>query len=479
MSLPDYDRYDGLGLAALVKNGDVSAGELLDEAIARTERLNPELNAVVMTHYDAAKAQIAAGLPPGPFEGVPFLLKDLHLLLDGTETTYGSRAYVGNLADHDSTLTERYKAAGLVIFGKTNSPEMGLSPSTEPALYGPTRNPWNTEHSSGGSSGGASAAVAAGILPVAHASDGGGSIRIPASAAGVFGMKPTRGRTPAGPDRGEGWSGMSSNHCVSRTVRDSAALLDATLGFAPGDPYDTPPPPGPYLAEVERDLAPLRFAMATDRPTGEGVDPDCVAAVQETAKLLTDLGHHVEEAAPRFDVPQMARHQLTIIAANVRLALRQRGEALGRELGIGDVEAVTAAMSEVAKAVDASAYAEALVYIHGLGRQMARFHERYDVLLTPVLGEPPAPLGRFTLDQADSTAYMAALHRYIPFTGLANMTGQPAMSMPLHWSEAGLPIGVHFVGRFGEEHTLFRLAGQLERARPWADKRPPVSAARV
>jgi amidase/6-aminohexanoate-cyclic-dimer hydrolase len=311
---------------------------------------------------------------------------------------------------------------------------------------------------------------------VAHASDGGGSIRIPASACGLFGLKPTRGRTPAGPDRGEGWSGMSANHCVSRTVRDSAALLDATMGFAPGDPYDTPPAPGPYLDEAARDPRPLRIALAVNRPTGEAIEPDCERAVAEAAGLLTDLGHEVEDAAPEFDVAQMAGHQLVIIAANVALALRQRSAALGREIAVGDVEAVTATMAEFAKKADSSAYAEALLYIHGLGRQMARFHERYDLLLTSVLGEPPAPIGKFTLDQTDTESYMAALHRYIPFTGLANMTGQPGMSVPLHWSAAGLPIGIHFVGRFGEEHTLFQLAGQLERAKPWAHRRPPVHA---
>lgn len=297
----DYGKYDGLGLAALVKRGEVAPVELLDEAIARTEAINPKINAVIMKHYDEARAQIARGLPDGPFKGVPFLLKDLHLLLEGTITTYGSALYQGYRAGHNSTLTQRYLDAGLVIFGKTNSPEFGLAGTTEPRLYGPTRNPWNLAHSAGGSSGGAAAAVAAGILPVANASDGGGSIRIPASACGLFGMKPTRGRTPMGPDRGEGWGGMSIAHVVSRSVRDSAAMLDATAGDAPGDPYAAPARARPFLDEVGAPTGKLRIAFSTRRPNGTESHPDVVKAVEEAARLCESLGHIVEEAAPEFD----------------------------------------------------------------------------------------------------------------------------------------------------------------------------------
>ena len=470
----DYGKHDGLGLAALVKRGDVTPAELLDEAIARTEALNPRLNAVVMKHYDEARAQIARGLPDGPFTGVPFLLKDLHLLLKDTVTTYGSALFEGNRADHNSTLTQRYLDAGLVVFGKTNSPEFGLAGTTEPRLYGPTRNPWNLAHSPGGSSGGAAVAVAAGILPFANASDGGGSIRIPASACGLFGMKPSRGRTPMGPDRGEGWAGMSIAHVVSRSVRDSAAALDATAGDAPGDPYAAPAQTRPWLAELGAPTGKLRIAFSTKRPNGTESHPDVVKAIEEAAKLCADLGHHVEEAAPAFEPEKISQHQATIVGANVALTLRQRAAQLGREAGPNDVERFTWLIAQAAAARNSTDYAEATLFMHQLGRKMAVFHETWDIYLSPTLSLPPVELGRLDMMTEDVGAYLRLSADYMPGTAPFNMTGQPSMSVPLHWNAASLPIGSMFTARYGDEATLFRLAAQLEEAKPWSEKRPPL-----
>ena len=471
---PDYDKYDGLGLAALVKRGDVTPADLLDEAISRAEKINPKINAIVMKHYDEARAQISRGLPDGIFSGVPFLLKDLHLLLKDTVTTYGSALFEGNKADHNSTLTERYLAAGLVIFGKTNSPEFGLAGTTEPRLYGATRNPWNLNHSPGGSSGGAAAAVAAGILPFANASDGGGSIRIPAAACGLFGMKPTRGRTPMGPDRGEGWAGLSISHVVSRSVRDSAAALDATAGDAPGDPYAAPAQARPFLQEVGAKPGRLRIAFTTQRSDGSACHPEVVAAVRETAALCNNLGHHVEEAAPAISREELSKHQATIVGANTGLTFRQRAAALGREVRQNDVEHITWLIAKAAETRNSTDYAEATLFIHRLGRQIAAFQEDYDVLLAPTLGVPPVPLGTLDMMTEDVGEYMRASYEYMPGTALANMTGQPSISMPLNWSAAGLPLGTMFTGRFGDEATLFRLAAQLEEAKPWAERRPAL-----
>lgn len=468
----EYEKYDALGLAELVRQRQVKPEELLDEAIARTERLNPAINAVALKHYDEARAQIGKGLPQGPFTGVPFLLKDLHLLLDGTVTTYGSALFRNNKADHNSTLTERYLAAGLVIFGKTNSPEFGLSVTTEPRLYGPTRNPWNVAHSAGGSSGGAAAAVAAGLVPVANASDGGGSIRIPAAACGLFGLKPTRGRTPMGPDRGEGWSGMSISHVVSRSVRDSAAMLDATHGPAGGDPYAAPHYAGSFLREVTTAPGKLRISFTTRRPNGTVAHKDVAAAIEATAKLLADLGHHVEDAAPALDVDEMTKHQGTIIGANTVLAVRNRASQLGRAATRDDIEVFTGLIMELAKTRSGADYAEALLYMHQTGRKFDAYHERYDVHLSPTLATPPLKLGMLDTMSNDVGAYLARSAEYVPNIGIYNMTGQPSMSVPLHWNAEGLPLGMMFTGRFGDDATLIRLAGQLEAARPWWDKRP-------
>jgi len=470
----EYEDYDALGLAELVNKGDVSPTELLNEAIERTEKFNPKLNAVVLKHYDEAKQLIADGLPNGPFKGVPFLLKDLHLLWKGTVTSFGSAAWDGYVADHNTTLTDRYLKSGLVIFGKTNSPELGLAGTTEPRLYGATHNPWNLEHSPGGSSGGAAAAVAAGILPLANASDGGGSIRIPASACGLFGIKPTRGRTPIGPDRGEGWGGMSISHAVSRTVRDSAALLDATTGEAPGDPYASPTPARSFLEEVSTPTGKLRIAFNTRRPDGSKPEAEVEQAILNAAKLCEELGHKVVEAAPTLDPQAMGDAQATLVGANVALTLQQRGEALGRGLTQNDVENITWLIAEAAKSRSSVDYANASLFIHQMGRLMATFMETHDVYLCPVLGTPPPKLGVLSMMTEDVGDYLESITRIMPYAGLFNMTGQPSMSVPLHWTSDGLPVGAMFTGRFGDDATLFRLAAQLEEALPWKNRRPKI-----
>jgi Asp-tRNA(Asn)/Glu-tRNA(Gln) amidotransferase A subunit family amidase len=468
-----FDREDGLGLADLVRRREVSPKELLDAAIARVEALNPKLNAVVTRMYDAARGTIGAGLPSGPFTGVPYLLKDIGVLYTGAVTSAGSRAFADAVADHDSEITIRLKRAGLVIFGKTNTPEMGIATSTEPRLFGPTRNPWNLGYSAGGSSGGAAAAVAGGMLPMAHATDGGGSIRIPASCCGLFGLKPTRARNPMGPDVGEGWSGASIGHAITRSVRDSAALLDATSGPDVGDPYWAPPPAGPFLAEVGRDPGPLRIALATTAWNGKPVDPQCADAAQAAARLCERLGHHVEEARPDVNADALGLASRVIVSANVRNTLDLRGLARGRPVTEDEVERVTWLRAEDAGSFTAADYARSILVVHRTGRAVARFFTRYDILLTPTMACTPYPLGVLDMSTADLDAFYDALLRSIAFTSLFNSTGNPAMSVPLAWSREGLPIGVQFVAPFGDEARLFRLGAQLETAQPWANRRPP------
>ena len=472
----EFDQYDALGLAELVRGKDVTPEELLDESIDRVERLNPELNAVTLKHYDEARKQIADGLPDGPFRGVPYLLKDLHLLLEGTRTTSSCKPFADDIADHSSTLVERYKAAGLVLYGKTNTPEFGLTTTTEPAMHGPCRNPWNTDHSTGGSSGGAGAVVAARINPMANASDGGGSIRIPASACGVFGMKPTRARTPFGPDRGEGWNGCSISHAVSLTVRDNAALLDATEGAARGDIYAAPHKARPFLDEVSTQPGRLRIGYSTRTPAGTPLDPDCVRAVEKTAKLLDDLGHDVEEAWPDYDPAALGQAQLTFVAAHITASLQLKGEALGRELTQDDVEAQTWAMTEISKLVGSTDYARAQIIQQQISRQIGTFFDTCDAFIQPVLGLPPVPLGWLDMNAEDLSDYPARFGQYSPFASLYNITGNPSMSVPLHWTDDGLPVGTMISAGFGDEAGLFRLAGQLEKAEPWINKRPPLTA---
>src|ERR1700732_2541223 len=371
MAFKEYGSFDAVGLADLVRRKEVSARELLDEAVARTVKVDPHINAVVVKHYDYAERQIDKGLPEGPFTGVPFLLKDLELL-EGTRTTSGARIYKDNIADHTGTLAQRFLATGVAIFGKSSTPEFGLMPTTEPRLFGPTRNPWNLAHSSGGSSGGAAAAVAARILPVAHASDGGGSIRIPASASGVFGLKPTRARNPLGPDRGEGWAGFSCGHVVSISVRDSAAMLDAVHGPEASSPYVAPRPERPFLDEVGRDPGRLRIAFTDKSPYGDAIDAEAAAAVRDVASLLAGLGHHVEERAPPL-AADPAVVMATIVAANTALSVRQAEARFGRTMTESDFEILTLASAHNAQNATATDYVAAQLAAFQISRGLAMF----------------------------------------------------------------------------------------------------------
>jgi Asp-tRNA(Asn)/Glu-tRNA(Gln) amidotransferase A subunit family amidase len=471
--MKDYEQYDGLGLAALVKKRAVSSSELLEAAIARCEQRNPALNAVVIPMLDQARTAAKGDVPRGPFEGVPFLLKDLHLNVPGVRTTNGSSLYAENVPTTESELVARYRRAGLIVFGKSASPEFGLTCTTESRLFGQTKNPWNLAHTSGGSSGGASAAVAGGIVPLANASDGGGSIRIPASCCGLFGMKPTRGRTPLGPDAGEGWAGMSCVHAVTRSVRDSAALLDATAGPDLGAPYAAQPPLRPWLAEVGAPPGRLRIALDTETWNEAATHADCRAAAEDAARLCESLGHHVERArfAPS-SIEELRKAALTVIAANIRWAIEEGGRKLGREPKQEDVEPGTWLVASLSKGLDAVAYADAVKVLHRTGRELARFLLRYDVLLSPTMGTPPPPLGVLSLSAPDLQAQTRVLMEATGYTQLANTTGVPAMSVPLNWNAAGLPIGAQFIGRHNDEATLFRLAAQLEQARPWSARQP-------
>ncbi len=474
MAFKEYGSYDGVGLADLVRRKQVTPKELLDEALARTAKVDPQLNAVVVKHYDYAEKQIEKGLPDGPFTGVPFLLKDLDLL-EGTRTTFGASLYRNEVANHNGTLAQRFLNAGLTIFGKSASPEFGLMPTTEPRVHGPTRNPWNPAHSSGGSSGGAAAAVAARILPVAHASDGGGSIRIPASACGLFGLKPTRARNPLGPDRGQGWGGFSCGHVVSVSVRDSAVMLDAISGPELTSPYHAPPPARPFAEEVKHAPGRLRIAFTDKSPHGEAIDPEITAAVREIAALLVKLGHDVEARAPVLPTDPAAV-MTTIVGANTAMNVRLAEQRFGRAMTAEDFEALTLAMAHNAREASATDYVAAELAAFQISRALAEFMATCDVFLSPTLCAPPLRLGELNSMAQDLSHIGPTLRRYMPGTAMFNMSGQPAMSVPLAWNREGLPLGMMFAARFGDEATLLRLAAQLEQERPWRTKLPPICA---
>jgi amidase len=499
MPIREYGRLDGLALADLVRRGEVTPGELLEEAIARAERVNPRINAIIRPLYERARRD-AAALPPsdGAFRGVPLLLKDLDAAVAGEPLAAGSRFLSDFRPARDSTIVERFRRAGAVIFGKTSTPELGITPFTEPKLFGPTRNPWNLDLTPGGSSGGAAAAVAAGIVPVAHGNDGGGSIRIPASCCGLFGLKPTRGRTPVGPDRTQLWSGFAIGHVVSRSVRDSAAMLDAIAGPEPTSPYWAPPAARPFAAEVGAPPGRLRIALAK-RPFVTTVAPhaDCLAAADDAARLLTDLGHDVEEADLEIDGDAFARDFFVLVCVEIAAILARAAEGLGRRVRRGDIETSTALVATIGRQQTAIRAAAARDRLEAAVRGAAATFEKFDLVLSPTLGLPPPGIGMLAPRGAEAFAHdlLIALHlgvllrlpgvveasvrrvfAFVPFTPLANVSGQPAMSVPLAWNAAGLPIGVQLQARFGDEATLFRVAAQLEAARPWADRRPPVHA---
>jgi amidase len=468
-TLDDLALLDATAQAELVRNNEVQPIELVEAAIDRIERLNPIINAVILPMYDYAREAAAGELTDGPFTGVPFLLKDIFAFFAGRRVAHGSTLMQNFVPDHDSELVVRLKRAGLLILGRTNVPEFGILPTTESHFYGPCKNPWNTERTTGGSSGGSAAAVASGMVPMAHANDGGGSIRIPASCCGVFGLKPTRARNPLGPDFGDILSGTVAEHAVTRSVRDSAALMDATSGPDVGDPYWAPPPARPFLQEVGTDPGKLRIAFTTRALIDAPVHTDCIRAIEDTAKLCADLGHRVEESAPNIFVEPLVNAFLVLYSAGCASTVKLLGGSPER------VEPLTWALHEMGAEHRATDYLMAVQTLQGVSRELARFFLNYDVLLTPTVAEPPVALGTFDSPPDNPLAGFYRAMEFASFTPFCNITGQPAMSVPLFWNDDHLPVGSHFIGRFGDEATLFRLAAQLEEARPWAGRRPAVS----
>ena len=471
----DYEAYDALGLAELVRQRKVAPAELLEAAIERVEARNTTVNAVTMRLDDLARKTIAQGLPAGPFTGVPFLVKDLTASIAGVRMTRGSRFFVDTPPPAaDSEHVARLKRAGLVIFGRTNTCELGLSLTCEPRLHGPTRNPWDRTRISGGSSGGAAAAVGARVVPIAHASDGFGSIRAPAACCGLVGLKPTRGRNTMAPYTGEGLGGCSTEHAVTLTVRDCAALLDATAGPGAGDPYVAPAPARPYLQEVGAPPGRLRVAWTATPPNGAPIDAEPLRVLRETVRLCGDLGHEVEEATPAIDGAAVVPTFLTLVAVNTVVNLASHPSA-GRSPRPDEVERVTHATGQKGERLSGADYVRATQAAHRLGRQMAAFHTRWDVLLTPGLATLPPKLGWIDMMLDDVDEYWRRVFAFSPFTVCFNLTGQPAMTLPLGVSAEGLPLAVQCVARYGDEATLFRLAAQLEAARPWIDRRPALA----
>jgi amidase len=472
---------DATAQAELVRRGEVKPLELVDAAVARIEKLDPELGAVITRQFDRARAQAASSdLPAGPFRGVPILLKDLgaHLAGDPVHCGMGALKRAGWCEPGESYFAERLRLAGAISLGRTNTPELGLLPTTEPEAYGPTRNPWQATHSSGGSSGGSAAAVAAGLVAAAHASDGGGSIRIPASHCGLVGLKPTRGRSSFGPGLAERWAGCSVEGFVTRSVRDTAALLDVVAGPRAGDPYSAPPPPRPFASEVGAPAGRLRVGVMLRGPREFALDPDCRAAAEGAARQLEALGHHVEEAHPAaLDETEGVRGFVTIVMCATARALDAWSAKIGAPIGRGDVEPLTWALAELGRATSAVQYLTALETTHSQVRRLARWwQDGFDLLLTPTCGAPPPPLGHFAGTAENPLAGYASAMPFGVFTSVFNLSGQPAISLPLHQTRAGLPVGVQLVADVGGEGLLLRVASQLEQAAPWAGRLPPLHA---
>ena len=471
MHAAEYDRQDAAGLAELVRRREVTPLELLETAVGRIEALDPVLNTVAHRFYDLGRGLIAAGLPEGPFTGVPFLLKGTGAGLAGAPMTNGSALLDGVIGSADSTLAARHKAAGLVPIGRTNVPEFALSFTTEPVAAGVTRNPWDLGRSAGGSSGGSAAAVAAGMVPMAHASDGAGSTRVPAAHCGVFGFKPSRMRNPMGPDVGEGIAGMGTPHAVSRSVRDSAILLDATSGPDIGDPYAAPVPERRFAEEIGRAPGRLRIGLVTVSPFGTAIDPVCLAATEDAGRLCESLGHVVEPAGFPHEAEGL-RHAWRVIAG---VNLVRTVEVHGKRLGIDPLtlmEPINAAWWREGAGWTGADYLDAVGQLHRIGRAMGRFFARYDVLLSPMTAEPAPLLGWMAGEHLTLDTFYQRFWSHAPFAPQFNASGCPAMSVPLSWSAAGLPIGVHFGAGFGRDGLLFCLAAQLEQARPWFERRP-------
>lgn len=477
MAIDEYVAHDGVGLADLVRKGEVSAAELAEEALRRIEKHNPTLNAVVTDMADQGRkiaSEIDSGDKSAPFAGVPFLLKDIMGDFEGVATQSGSRFMAGQPAAAHGTLTRRFLDAGLVPLGKTNVPEFGLLPVSESALYGPARNPWNPDHTPGGSSGGSAAAVAAGIVPLAHANDGGGSIRIPASSCGLVGLKPTRARVPVGPVLGDIMSGLAIDLVVSRSVRDTAVALDIAAGPELGDPYFAPHHEGIWSDDLGEKPGKLKIGYWTKTLAGEAIDPECVKAVENTAKLLESLGHEVEEAKPPIEMETMQGAFMAIWAAGVAQQIEAQKMLFGKTPNQGDLEGLTLGLWEAGKNVSAADYLNAVSLLQMMARAVAQWHQTYDLWLTPTLGKPPLRIGTVDINETDPEKAFAPILDYVAFTPVENATGQPAISLPLHWTADGLPVGSHFVARTGEEGTLIRLASQLEEAEPWKDRHPPI-----
>jgi amidase len=469
-------QHDAVGQADLVRRGEVSPAELTEWAIERIERLNPALNAVVTPTF-AEALDAARSRPSGPLAGVPYLLKDLLVEVAGVRLTEGSAFLRDNVSRYDSELVVRLRGSGLIILGKTSTPEFGMVPACEPSLFGPTRNPWDLTRSTSGSSGGSAAAVASGMVPAAHASDLGGSIRYPASACGLFGLKPTRARNPLGPEYGDIISGLVVEHAITRSVRDSAALLDATAGPALGDPYQAPAPARPFAAEVGADPGRLRIAYSHRTADGEPGHPDCLAAVDDAALLCEQLGHDVVSIEFTGLTAQTGAAIGTVINAATAWIMRYWIRRLGRHPEPGELEPVTRAYWEQGEQVSAAQYLLAVEDLQRFARTVARFLTGFDLWLTPTLSCPPLPIGEIVSTPQEPLRALERGGTTIAYAGvIANITGNPAMSVPLWWNTDGLPIGVHFLGRHGDEVTLLRLASQLETVRPWTSRNPPVSA---
>ncbi|MEO8241115.1 MAG: amidase family protein [bacterium] len=473
----DLSTLDATAQAALVASGQVSPTELLDHALAQVARLNPALNAVVLVQEGAARAAIARGLPAGPFRGVPFLLKDLGCEAVAFPSHNGSRLFQNTRYSYDSAIFERMQATGVVTFGRTTSPEGGVGAATESVVYGgPTRNPWNLDRTSGGSSGGSGAAVAAGIVAFAHGSDGGGSVRIPAASCGLFGFKPTRARLPDGPAAGEGWAGMAIDGFLTKSVRDTATMLDCCAGADLGAPYAAPPLLRSHADAISRPPRRLRVALCDTTLSGEPIHPEVAAAVREAGKLLESLGHHVEPGRPeQADIGMMMRAWTDIVAVGSALSIR--GALKGRAMD-GLVEAVGQGATTYAESLSPLRYLEAVGQIHSFGRQMARYFDNGpDILLSATLAEPPAEVGRFAHTNPDYVDFRIGpkgIFAYSPFCAVFNASGQPAASVPLAMSQDKLPIGIHLAAPFGNDEELIALCAELERAQPWAHRRPPL-----
>ncbi len=496
----EYGEYDGTGLAELIRNKSISPTELCEAAITQAEKLNPKLNVIVTPLYDYARNSAEKTEPGAVFSGVPFLLKDVHHALKGFPMSYGSKALKGVISDYDAEIVRRFKNAGLIIFGKTNTPEFKLSYVTEPEAFGPARNPWNPEYSPGGSSGGSAAAVAARIVPFASGTDEGGSIRVPASYCGLFGLKPSRGRNPVGPDLGDHWDGMSTSHVITRSVRDSAAMLDSISGPEAGGRWNPAGPGGPFAEAIQSDPGPLKIGYYTRAAFGIDVHAECVKAVEKTCSLLESLGHGVENIAPGFSEEDAAFDWVMVMIGHLAAHIENLSQVHGRKYMEQNIELSSYALCRLGQRIRALDFVKAGRRWLQYSVRMDKTLRQYDMLLSPTLGRPPIAVGSQEPSKKDRRAmkFLASpagkiitgsskltrsvlgelvqntMQGQMPFTMIANITGLPSMSVPLHWTGDGLPCGVQFTGRFGDETTLLKLAAQLEKAQPWADRKPAM-----